>query len=102
MARIDVDIDRMFSSHVPFGTQPQRFEYLRYAARVLAVRLRDSCPPSKELSLAMTRLQECLQMAIASIANNERPVTPGEHAEAVDARDAAMLMLDPIDPKARE
>lgn len=64
-------IDNIFTYHAPKGTQQGRYEQLRNEARALARRINDLCPESREKSIALTKLQEAIQMANASIAINE-------------------------------
>lgn len=51
--------------------QAGRYEIIRDQARGFAHLLNDLCPDSREKSLALTKLQEAVQMANASIAINE-------------------------------
>jgi hypothetical protein len=50
------------------------FEALRVPAKEFACVLNDLCPESREKSLAITDLQRCVQMAVASIALNQDAV----------------------------
>jgi hypothetical protein len=65
------DVNRVFTYHAPFGNQPERYEALRNKARELGQMIQDVTPESREQSLALTKLQECVQMANAAIAINE-------------------------------
>lgn len=60
-----------FTYHPPKDTQPERYERLRSEARCLADWIDDLCPESREKSLAITKLEECVMWANASIARNE-------------------------------
>ena len=60
-----------FSYHAPNGNQPARYEELRAKAKDLADMILVACPPSRERSLALTKLEECSMWANASIARNE-------------------------------
>ena len=60
-----------FTYHSPKGNQPARYEELRSMAKELADMILVSCPPSRERSLALTKLEECSMWANASIARNE-------------------------------
>lgn len=64
-------IDKMFTYHAPKGNQQERYEKIRAAAKEFAYLLAEACPHSREKSLALTNLQQCVQMANASIAINE-------------------------------
>jgi hypothetical protein len=65
------DLNVRFTYHPPFGDQPQRYEDIRRNAYSLAGFILASCPDSRELSLALTKLEECVFWANASIARNE-------------------------------
>ena len=79
-------IDRIFTYHAPFGDQPQRYEAIRGLAKALGKLYEDSCPPSRERSLAITHLQQSVQMANASIAINEVKPLVDDSLEARVAR----------------
>jgi hypothetical protein len=65
------DLIKRFTYHAPKGDQPARYEELRNEARLLAVTFDDLCPESREKSLAVTKLEEAVMWANASIARNE-------------------------------
>jgi hypothetical protein len=65
--RLDTD----FVHHAPRGDQPQRYQLLRDAARTLAQLILENSPRSREQSLALTKLEETMFWANASIARNE-------------------------------
>ena len=60
-----------FVYHAPFGDQPERYAYIRAKAKTFAELLLAECPPSRELSLAITKLEECMFWANSSIARHE-------------------------------
>ena len=64
-------IDNNFRYHPPSGDQPKRYEMIREEARKFAIKLARMCPQSRELSLAMTDLEDCVMHANAAIARNE-------------------------------
>ena len=66
--------ERNFKYHAPdLGLeQPTKDEDIRTAGKKLAELLDTHCPPSRELSLAMTNLEQALFWANASIARHER------------------------------
>lgn len=68
-------IENIFTYHSPFGTQQERYVKLREKAKELGQMINESCPESREKSIAITKLQECIQMANASISINEFPKT---------------------------
>lgn len=70
-ARTSQDLENRFTYHAPKGDQAARYSAIRIEARSLAHFLAENCPPSRELSLAMTHLEEAVFWANASIARNE-------------------------------
>ena len=60
-----------FVYHPPKEGQPERYSRIRSAAGELAKLLNCECPPSRELSLAQTKLEEAIFWANAAIARNE-------------------------------
>ena len=67
-------IDNNFTYHPPLTGQPERYENLRASARELAHLFDATCPPSRELSLALTNLEQAVFWANAAIARNERGI----------------------------
>lgn len=65
------DLDNRFSYHTPVENQKQRYESIREEVRSLAEVLQRRCPPSRELAIAMTKLDEVMFFANASIARTE-------------------------------
>lgn len=65
------DIDKVFTYHPPNQLQIPRYEALRAFAREFAHKIDQFCPDSREKSLALTKLQECVMFANAAIAINE-------------------------------
>lgn len=68
----DRQIKNNFISHPPMGTQPERYRKIRAAGAVLATLMVEECPESRELSLAMTNLEQAIMWANAAIARNEK------------------------------
>ena len=64
-------IDKNFVYHPPKPDQIPRYEEIRSRAKEFAQFLVETCPSSRELSLALTHLQECVMLSNASIACNE-------------------------------
>ena len=60
-----------FTYHKPNEEQPKRYELIRTTSKELSKILNENCPPSRELSLAQTKLEEVIFWANASIARNE-------------------------------
>lgn len=65
------DLAKRFSYHPPKDGQPERYTDLRSRAHELAKRIVSECPSSRERSLALTKLEEVVMWANASIARNE-------------------------------
>lgn len=65
------ELDRRFTYHPPKEGQPEKYEIIRGDAKGLAVLLISACPASRELSLALTKLEEVVFWANASIARHE-------------------------------
>ena len=68
----DYDLGTRFTYHPPFGDQSHRYEEIRKLGFSFATFLVDDCPPSRELSLALTKLEEAVMWANAAIARNEK------------------------------
>ena len=64
------DIEKRFTYHSPKGKE-QRFQTLRNEAKHLANTIKKQCPDSRERSLALTKLEEVVMWANASIAREE-------------------------------
>ena len=64
-------IDETFVYHSPKPNQTPRYEAIRSQARVLAHFIAQNTPPSREQSLALTKLQEVVMFANAAIAIHE-------------------------------
>jgi hypothetical protein len=60
-----------FILHPATGDQAERYDDNRLACMGLARVLRGNCPVSRELSLALTKLEEAMLWANAAIARNE-------------------------------
>lgn len=64
-------IENNFKYHKPKEGQTEKYTQIRDNAKQLAVLLDIECPGSREKALAMTKLEECVMWANASIARNE-------------------------------
>ena len=60
-----------FSYHAPKEGQQEKYTQIREDAKGLSAVLVNLCPPSRELSLALTSLEETVMWANAAIARNE-------------------------------
>lgn len=65
---LEQDIERNFTYHPPREGQPEKFEKIRNEAKKLAMTINSECDPSRELSLALTNLEQAVFWANASIA----------------------------------
>lgn len=62
---------RAFKYHAPKEGQSERYQQIRDKAWSVADFVIRNCPPSRERSLALTKLEEAVMWANASIARNE-------------------------------
>ena len=66
-----MELEKRFTYHAPKEDQRGRYVVIRDEAARLARFLMGSCPRSRELSLALTNLEQSVMWANASIARNE-------------------------------
>ena len=66
-----ITIENNFKYHPPKPGQPEKYHALRTAGKELAYLINDLCPEGREKNLAMTKLEEVIMWANASIARNE-------------------------------
>lgn len=64
-------IENNFTYHAPEEDQIARYTEIRQNAKLTAELFDKLCPDSREKSLAMTKLEEAVMWANASIARNE-------------------------------
>lgn len=64
------DIVIRFTYHPPQPGQPELYQKLRNEARDLALSIMESCPRSRECSLAITHLETAIFWANAAIARH--------------------------------
>ena len=65
------DLVNRFTYHAPKDNQPQKYENIRKNALAFAELINEICPDSREKSLAITALEECVFWSNASVARNE-------------------------------
>ena len=65
------ELKSRFTYHALKDDQPVRCEHIRYKASILAAYINEKCPESREKSLAITKIEEAVMWANASIARNE-------------------------------
>ena len=63
-----IDLENRFTYHTPKGDQPRMYVEIRDEAKLFAQTVLDLCPDSYERSLAITRIEEAMFWANASIA----------------------------------
>ena len=66
------DLENRFTYHTPVGIQTEQYATIRSAALSYAKLLDTLVPDCRELSLAITKLEECVMHANAGIARNPR------------------------------
>lgn len=64
-------IERNFTYHPPRADQGVRYERMRAHAKALAQLIVETCPDGRERALAITKLEEVIFWANASIARGE-------------------------------
>ena len=62
-----------FTYHPPGPDDQKKYEAIRFSGLSTARLLHDLCPPSRELSVALTKLDEVVMWANASIARKDGP-----------------------------
>ncbi len=65
------ELIKRFTYHPPQGNQTARYEEIRDRAKEFALFLSAAAPVSRELSLALTSLENCVMHANSAIARNE-------------------------------
>ena len=68
-------IENNFAYHPPAALQVERYERIRCMGGDIARALAAMCPESRELSIALTKLEEAIMWANAAIARNEISVS---------------------------
>ena len=71
MITID-EIALRFNYHAPFNDQADRYEMIRARGYNFARLITEICPESRELALALTKLEEAVMWANAAIARREQ------------------------------
>jgi hypothetical protein len=79
------ELHKRFTYHPPFGNQASRYVLIRDTAHSFANLINEETPESREQSLAITALEECVFWANAAIARNEQPAN--EHYQAPETPD---------------
>lgn len=63
-------LENSFTYHAPKEGQTEKYIFLRDKAKELAYNIYCECPESREKSLAITKLEECIMWANKAIACN--------------------------------
>jgi hypothetical protein len=66
-----IELEKRFTYHLPKEGQPEKYTKIRNIAIELAELIDWECPESREKSLSITKLEEAVMWANASIARNE-------------------------------
>lgn len=66
------ELENRFTYHAPASNQVKRYFILRKAVLTLATEIVTLTPPSREQSIALTKLDEVMFFANASIARTEK------------------------------
>lgn len=64
---MDTIIENNYTYHAPTPAQGEKLKGLREHVKELAYRINQNCPASREKSLALTKLEEVIMWANASI-----------------------------------
>ena len=67
----ELRIENRFTYHAPKDGQPERYVAIRDKAKELAKLIESECQSSRERSVSINKLDECVMLANASIARNE-------------------------------
>jgi hypothetical protein len=65
-------LDNDYTYHAPKPDQLDRYHHIREAGKFLAMTLMQNCPNSRELSVALTHLDQVIFNANSAIARNEK------------------------------
>ncbi len=68
-------LTEIFTYHAPTPDQLPKYTELRAAGKFVATLINDLCPESREKSVAITLIQQAIQMANAAIAIHPVPPT---------------------------
>ena len=70
-SEIKKDFDNRFNYHAPKEGQVEKYSAIRATLKEAAELIVSACPDSRERSLAITKLEESMMWANASIARND-------------------------------
>jgi len=66
-----MNLEKNFTYHPPKEGQPEKYVAIRTAAHEFAELIQSLCPDSRERSLALTKTEEAVMWANASIARSD-------------------------------
>jgi hypothetical protein len=75
------DLEKRFRYHPPYGNQVERYQVVRDWGNKWATSIVSLCPPSRERSLALTKIEEAVMWANAAIARREPGPPTNPHLE---------------------
>ena len=62
------DLEKRFTYHAPTEGQPAIYQTIRSYGKAMAIIINEHCPDSREKSLAITKIEEAVMWANASVA----------------------------------
>lgn len=65
------ELNKRFDYHAPKPGQPEKYSVIRNSLKEVAEVIVSACPDSRERAVALTKLEEAMFWANASIARNE-------------------------------
>lgn len=65
------DVNHIYAHHPTHDGQLRRYKCIREGAKLMAKLILDSCPDSRERSLALTNMEQSVMWANAAIARND-------------------------------
>lgn len=83
-------IERDFTNYAPADDRViNRFLAIRVRAKDFAHTCVDLCPPSRELSMALTDIERGMQAAVSAIARNQNRLPSIDAKDIIEVRDLA-------------
>ncbi len=67
MGHLHDQIKLSLTNHTPTPEQVEQIEALRVIGKALGFKIEECCPNTRERSLAVTKLEECIMWAVKSI-----------------------------------
>ena len=85
-----MNLEKNFTYHPPKEGQPEKYATIRKMAHEYAEFLQENCPQSRELSLALTNLEQAVMWANASIARNSQFAIVTQHESSTAQHECQM------------